>query len=400
VAAAQPNTVVVLNTGDPVLMPWASQVKAILEMWYPGQQGGPATADVLLGKANPGGHLPVSFPADATHFPTYDPNCAVTPVGSCPLYPGVVIPPHSYRETTNLDAASGNGIFQGYRWYDRHDVAPLFPFGHGESYTSFGYSNLAVTPRFDGSVDVAFDVKNTGAMAGSDVAQVYVGPGPAVSGVQQAVRSLRGFDRVTLQPGETRHETLTLAPRSFQYWSADQNRWVTNYGQRTIWVGDGDSAATLPLNATTAPLASTSQTGTVGGTVPATLSLMLGPPASFGAFTPGVDRTYTASTPATVTSTAGDALLTVSDPDTAHPGHLVNGAFFLPAPLQAKATKADTQGTAFNDVGSSLNLLTWIAPVSNDAVTLWFQQAIRANDALRTGTYGKTLTYTLSTTNP
>ena len=107
-----------------------------------------------------------------------------------------------------------------------------------------------------------------------------------------------------------------------------------------------------------------------------------------------------AQTSATVTSTAGDALLTVSDPDTAHPGHLVNGSFFLPEPLQAKATKADTTGTAFNSVGSSLNLLTWSAPVSNDPVSIFFEQRIKATDALRTGTYDKTLTFTLSTTNP
>jgi hypothetical protein len=141
-------------------------------------------------------------------------------------------------------------------------------------------------------------------------------------------------------------------------------------------------------------------TGTVSGTVPATLSLTLGQPASFGAFTPGVAKTYDAQTTATVTSTAGDALLTVSDPDTAHPGHLVNGSFFLPEPLQAKATKSDTQGTAFNAVNASLNLLTWSAPVSNDPVSIFFEQKINANDALRTGTYSKTLTFTLSTTNP
>jgi hypothetical protein len=142
-------------------------------------------------------------------------------------------------------------------------------------------------------------------------------------------------------------------------------------------------------------------TGTVGGTVPATLALSLSGPASFGTFTPGAANTYTASTGATVTSTAGDATLSVADPDTAHPGHLVNGSFFLPQALQAKATKADTTGTAYNDVsGSPLNLLTWSAPVSNDAVTLWFQQKIAANDALRTGSYGKTLTFTLSTDQP
>jgi hypothetical protein len=141
----------------------------------------------------------------------------------------------------------------------------------------------------------------------------------------------------------------------------------------------------------------------VGGTVPATLSLKLSPPtppASFGAFAPGVDRTYSASTSATVTSTAGDALLTVSDPDTANPGHLVNGAYALPQPLQARGLKSDTTGTAFNPIGSSLNLLSWSAPVSNDAVTIEFRQAIGADDPLRTGSYTKTLTYTLSTTNP
>jgi hypothetical protein len=141
--------------------------------------------------------------------------------------------------------------------------------------------------------------------------------------------------------------------------------------------------------------------GGTGGTVPATLSLSVGAPASFGAFTPGVDHTYETSTGATVTSTAGDATLSVVDPDTAHPGHLVNGSFVLPDALQAKATKTDTTGTAYNTVsGSPLNLLQWFAPVSNDAVTLWFSQHIGSTDPLRTGSYGKSLTFTLSTTNP
>jgi photosystem II stability/assembly factor-like uncharacterized protein len=137
-----------------------------------------------------------------------------------------------------------------------------------------------------------------------------------------------------------------------------------------------------------------------GGSVPATLSLTLGPPASFGTFTPGVDKTYGASTTANVISTAGDATLSVADPDTVAPGHLVNGSFVMPQPLQAKATKADTTGTAFNNIGSMLNLLTWSAPVSNDPVTLSFQQQIGSTDALRTGSYSKTLTFTLSTTTP
>ena len=121
----------------------------------------------------------------------------------------------------------------------------------------------------------------------------------------------------------------------------------------------------------------------IGGTVAATLSLALGAPATFGAFSPGVAREYTAGTTANVISTAGEATLTVTDPSTNHPGHLVNGAFFLPQPLQGLGT-----------------VKTYAAPVSNDAVTITFKQAIGATDALRTGTYAKTLTFTLSTTAP
>jgi IgA Peptidase M64 len=141
----------------------------------------------------------------------------------------------------------------------------------------------------------------------------------------------------------------------------------------------------------------------VGGNVPATLSLSLGSAVQFGAIAPGVGQTYTASTTANVISTAGDALLSVADPSSQNTGHLVNGTFFLPQPLQARARNAANQGTAFNNVGSSaspLNLLTWTAPISNDALSLDFSQRVNANDALRTGTYSKTLTFTLSTTQP
>jgi len=141
----------------------------------------------------------------------------------------------------------------------------------------------------------------------------------------------------------------------------------------------------------------------VGGSVPATLSLTLGTPGTFGAFTPGATKTYFASTSANVISTAGDALLSVADPSANATGHLVNGAFSLPQPLQARARNAANTGTAYNNVGSSaspLNLLTYDGPVSNDAVTLEFSQLINANDALRTGAYSKALTFTLSTTTP
>ena len=146
---------------------------------------------------------------------------------------------------------------------------------------------------------------------------------------------------------------------------------------------------------------SSSTPGTVGGTVPATLSLSMGTPASFGAFTPGVARDYNASTIATVISSAGDGALSVTDPSANAPGRLVNGAFSLVQPLNAKAASGGGTGSAFAAVSNSpLTLLTYSGPISNDAVTIDFRQSIGANDPLRTGTYSKTLTFTLSTTNP
>jgi hypothetical protein len=150
-------------------------------------------------------------------------------------------------------------------------------------------------------------------------------------------------------------------------------------------------------------VAADDEQGTPSGTVPATLSLTLGNPAAFGAFTPGVARDYTASTTANVISTAGDALLSVADPSSNRTGHLVNGAFFLPQPLQASASSAGGAGSVFSAVGGSsspTSLLTYSGPVSNDSVTLNFKQSVGANDALRTGTYSKALTFTLSTTQP
>jgi type 1 glutamine amidotransferase len=150
-------------------------------------------------------------------------------------------------------------------------------------------------------------------------------------------------------------------------------------------------------------LGSTSVTSSPGGTVPATLSLSVGAPASFGAFTPGLAKTYAASTTANVISTAGDAALSVADPSATATGHLVNGAFALPSALQAQASSPAGAGGAFAPVGSSaapLTLLTYVTPISNDPVTLAFQQAIGATDPLRTGSYSKTLTFTLSTTTP
>jgi beta-glucosidase len=252
VAAANPNTIVVLNTGDPVLMPWVDQVRAVLEMWYPGELGGPATADVLLGNANPSGKLPESFPASATAFPTYDPGCTDTSItGNCPLYPGVAMPGfvsgnHSYRTITAMDV---NGIFQGYRWYDKHGVAPLYPFGYGLSYTNFDFSKLSAAPAGDGGVDVSFRLRNVGPRTGTEVPQVYVGPSPdAPVSVQQAIHKLVQFDRVSLAPGHSADLTLHVAPRQLSYWSSPDQRWVLGTGSRQILVGS--SSRDLPLQAT------------------------------------------------------------------------------------------------------------------------------------------------------
>jgi Zn-dependent M28 family amino/carboxypeptidase len=164
-------------------------------------------------------------------------------------------------------------------------------------------------------------------------------------------------------------------------------------------VGSADDVAVAGDRAVAMQL--TSATGDVSGTVPATLSLSIGAPAGFGAFTPGVAGDYFASTDATVISTAADAVLIVMDGSATAPGHMVNGAFALPQPLQARARNAANTSTAYNNVsGAPLNLLSYPGPVSNDAVSLEFKQAIAANDALRTGTYAKTLTFTLSTTSP
>jgi beta-glucosidase len=254
VAAANPNTVVVLNTGDPVLMPWAPSVKSILEMWYPGQEGGPATADVLLGKADPGGKLPVSFPPDGTHFPSYDPGCTDTSVtGNCPLYPGTAGPsPFLPGATTSYRTITGmavNGIFEGYRWYDEHSITPLFPFGYGLSYTKFAYSKLSAYPSNDGGITVSFRIQNTGSVSGSDVPQVYVGPSSQLpASIQQAVHRLVQFQRVDLAPGQFEDLTLHVSPHWLSSWSSATQQWALGTGPRTVYVGS--SSRDLPLTAT------------------------------------------------------------------------------------------------------------------------------------------------------
>jgi beta-glucosidase len=222
VAAANPNTIVVVNSGSAVTMPWASSVKGIVENWYPGQEDGNAIAALLYGDANFSGKLPVTFPQ----------SLAQVPANTQAQWPG-----------QNGQVQYSEGVDVGYRYYDAHSETPLFPFGFGLSYTSFGYSGLTVSaPDSSGNVTVGCTVTNTGKVAGSDVAQVYVGE-PASTG--EPPNSLRGFQRVTLNPGQSQQVSMVLNAQSFQYWN---NGWVNAAGANKISVGD--SSRNLPLSGT------------------------------------------------------------------------------------------------------------------------------------------------------
>jgi beta-glucosidase len=221
VAAVNSNTIVVLNTSQPVELPWADRVKAILEMWWPGDEGGWATANVLLGKANPAGRLPVTWARHLEDYPATNPR---------------------YPERSGLGVGHktiySEGILVGYRWFDHEAIEPLFAFGHGLSYTRFRYSDLRVDPAGDGGLEVSVRIQNAGAIDGDEVPQVYLGPPHTIpDGVQFPVRKLVAFDRVHLAAGETKRITLHVRQRERQYWSAKEARWVMAAGHRVVSVG-------------------------------------------------------------------------------------------------------------------------------------------------------------------
>jgi beta-glucosidase len=221
VAAANPDTVVVLNTGSAVTMPWLSQVKGVMEAWYPGQDDGDEIAAVLFGDVNPSGKLPVTFPR----------NLAQVPASTPAQWPGV-----------NGTVQYSEGLLVGYRWYSTKHITPLFPFGAGLSYTRFAFSRLAVRPGPAGGFVVSADVTNTGARSGAEVAQLYVGdPAPAGEPAEQ----LKGFQRVALRPGQTRTVSFTLGRAAFAWWDQQAGRWTVSPGRYALMVGD--SSASLPL---------------------------------------------------------------------------------------------------------------------------------------------------------
>lgn len=212
VTKANPHTIVVLQTGGPVLTPWRDQAAAVVEAWYSGAKGGEAIADVLFGDTNPSGRLPVSFPASVDQLPR-------------PQIPGWGLP-----DGTEFDVDYPEGSTVGYRWYAAKGLKPLYPFGYGLSYTSFSYAGLKVAGGK--TLSVSFDVTNTGARAGADSPQVYL-----TDAAGKAEVRLIGFQRVNLQPGETKHVTLTADPRLLADFDAAGHQWKIAGGAYHVAVG-------------------------------------------------------------------------------------------------------------------------------------------------------------------
>jgi beta-glucosidase len=222
IAKINPNIIVVLNNCQPIALPWLNHVKAVLEMWYPGDGGGVATANVLLGRSDPAGRLPFTWAERLDEYVSHDPA-------------------HPERSSDGVGGITtfSEGIFVGYRWFDKRNIPPLFPFGYGLSYTKFAYSQLEAKPAKDGGADASFRIQNIGSYDGDEVPQLYVdAPKHEPDGTSQfAVRALAAFDRIHLKAGESRNITLHIAPRAFQYWSTYADRWLTATGQRKIQLG-------------------------------------------------------------------------------------------------------------------------------------------------------------------
>ena len=228
VAEANPNTVVVLHNGAPVEMPWIGKVKAVLEAYLAGQAVGEATVRILFGDVNPSGHLPETFPLKLEDNPSF-------------LFYGGEPAGTDYRE----------GIFVGYRYYDKKKMEVLFPFGYGLSYTTFEYTGLKLdkaSMKDTDTLQATVTVRNTGSRPGKTVVQLYVGDTEGYVNAIRPVRELKGFRKVLLQPGESKEVTFTLDKRAFATWREEIRDWWVESGEFTIEAGD--SIASLPLKET------------------------------------------------------------------------------------------------------------------------------------------------------
>jgi beta-glucosidase len=216
VAAANKNTIVVIVAGSPVTMTkWIGRIPAVVAAWYGGQEAGHAIGDILFGAQNPSGKLPVTFPKRWPDSPAYG------------NYPG-----------ENLHVAYAEGIYVGYRGFDKRDVEPLFPFGHGLSYTTFDYSGLKISPAKVAAgkqVEVTIEVRNSGSRAGAEVVQLYVHD--VKSSVDRPLKELKGFQRVMLNPGEARNLSFTLDKSAMSFFSTAKDDWVAEPGAFEVWIG-------------------------------------------------------------------------------------------------------------------------------------------------------------------
>lgn len=234
VAGANPNTIVVLNTSQPVALPWLDRVKGVLQMWWPGDEGGWATAKILLGQANPSGHLPFTWARRLEDYPATDPA-------------------HPERSGKGVDGKTvfSEGLLVGHRWFDSQNIQPLFAFGYGQSYSTFEILGATGKRSSDGGATVNVRVRNSGELAGDVVPQLYLeAPVGTVPGVLFAPRTLVGFERVRLSGDETREVSVQIPPRAFQYWSEKAHKWETPTGTRLVRVGlssrDLSAAVALP----------------------------------------------------------------------------------------------------------------------------------------------------------
>jgi beta-glucosidase len=235
VARANPRTIVVLNIGGPVAMPWLDKVAGVLQMWLPGDAYGPAAARLLFGDADPGGRLPVTFPKDEAQGPAQTES----------EYPGTLS-----EKGALADIHFNEGIFIGYRYWDQYKQEPLFPFGYGLSYTSFEMKGLGVHANEDGSALVDVSLKNTGVRAGSEVVQVYVGF-PASAG--EPPKQLKGFQKVYLKPSEETRVQIRLDSEAFKYWNEQTHAWTSASGDFGIMVGRSSRDIVYTANLTMKP---------------------------------------------------------------------------------------------------------------------------------------------------
>lgn len=234
VVAANPHTIVVLETGGAVTMPWLDRVSAVLESWYPGIRGGQAIAAILFGDVNPSGKLPITFPKSEADMP--HPDATKPPAEPRAPTPGL---PGPRAGEKIFDVHYDEGLKVGYKWYDAENRTPLFPFGFGLSYTTFSYSELSVTPG--DALDVTVRVTNTGRRAGEEIAEIYAG---LPESAQEPPRRLIGWKKVALEPGESKAVTVHVEPLLLSIYDVDRNAFRLVPGEYSIWAGN--SSRDLP----------------------------------------------------------------------------------------------------------------------------------------------------------